>query len=198
MKENSINTTSSYQVVSTNPFLNHSIRGAHIWWVPFLTTRTTRPASFGSIGRVVEEKSADPSARGNNKTAPLRDKLILIKYKKTPRQDFEVEKSPRSSNKDPPARGINKQAPLQAYATLVQQLQLPANQKGMSRIPATMKDKPDRQMLLQKVTACLSNGVIPSPLTDPASLFRRLQPRFADGVEVSWRLKRHDKDCNNN
>eukprot|EP00536_Pseudo-nitzschia_multiseries_P019279 jgi/Psemu1/59831/gm1.59831_g len=106
----------------------------------------------------------------------------------------------------------------EAYATLVKQVQLPANQKGVSRIPATvicdagrppvlpetvedtlaeaittfvvltaaqMKDKPDCHRLLQKLTACLSNGVIPSPLIDPVSLFRRLQPWFADGVEVS-------------
>eukprot|EP00536_Pseudo-nitzschia_multiseries_P002414 jgi/Psemu1/5464/gm1.5464_g len=155
------------------------------------------------------------------------------------RQDFEVKKSPHSSNKDPPARGINQQAPLQDKSILINYKMLPKLQidppgcfeknnygtninpntlrnrvrDGLTGPPrkgrppilpkmvedalaealttfvaltaAQMKDKPDRQMLLQKVTACLSNGVIPFPLTDPVSLFRRLQPQFADGVEVS-------------
>eukprot|EP00536_Pseudo-nitzschia_multiseries_P000978 jgi/Psemu1/2204/gm1.2204_g len=46
---------------------------------------------------------------------------------------------------------------------------------------ADMKDKPSRQMILQKLTAYITNDAISAPLTDPVLLFRRLQPRFADG-----------------
>eukprot|EP00536_Pseudo-nitzschia_multiseries_P004185 jgi/Psemu1/9438/gm1.9438_g len=51
---------------------------------------------------------------------------------------------------------------------------------------AWMKVKPDHQMLVQKLTACITNGVIPTPQTDSVSLFKRLQPKFASAVlEVS-------------
>eukprot|EP00536_Pseudo-nitzschia_multiseries_P001104 jgi/Psemu1/2521/gm1.2521_g len=50
---------------------------------------------------------------------------------------------------------------------------------------AKIKDKLDRQQLIQRLTACITSGVLLAPLTDSVSLFNRLQPRFGVALEVS-------------